>query len=72
MNAKRTTTQPVLLRLSFVNRVRVLLGYRVLVVFETKFAIYDPKPLSASTRVAVIPPWLKKDASLAGVQEQPV
>lgn len=62
---KRNTQAPVLLKLSLLSRIKVLLGWRVFVLVETDFGIYEPKALKCSSRVGIVPPWV--DAPISEV-----
>lgn len=67
MKPKRTISSPVLVSFSLLTRLKILFGWRVFFVVETGFAIHEPRPVVASSRFAVVPPWAGKPEGLAGM-----
>jgi len=59
VKAKRSISIPLSLNLSFFTRLKLFFGWRLFVVFETQYGVYEPKAIAASSKVAVIPPWSK-------------
>lgn len=63
--AKRVVTTPLMLRLTFWSRLKLIFTWgRIFVIHEIRYGVYEPKILSASERVAVLPCWLKTPESL--------
>lgn len=67
---KRKISTPLMLRLKLLTRLKLIFGYRLFIINEIGYAIHEPKPVNASSRCAVLPPWVKTPETLAASEHR--